>query len=88
MTTQYKTIGTCSKLMTIDLEDGVIQNVKIDGGCNGNTQGISILVKGMKAEDVISKLSGVMCGNKGTSCPDQLSKALRIALNAEAKAKA
>lgn len=83
---RYKTVGTCSKSMTVDLDDGVIQNVSIEGGCNGNTKGLSILVKGMKAEDVIDKLSGVQCGNKGTSCPDQLSKALRLALDAEAKA--
>lgn len=87
-TTHYKTHGTCSKSMTVDLNDGIIENVKIEGGCNGNTQGVAILVKGMKAEDAIAKLGGIMCGTKGTSCPDQLSKALRKALDEEAKAKA
>lgn len=88
MTTHYQTKGTCSKSMTVDLKDGVIENVRIEGGCNGNTQGVAILVKGMRAEDAIAKLSGIQCGTKGTSCPDQLSKALRKALDEEARANA
>ena len=64
----------------IDLEGDTIRRVKYTNGCNGNTQGVSILVEGMKAEDVIAKLEGIRCGFKATSCPDQLAKAIRLAL--------
>ena len=80
MTIDYKTKGVCSKQMLIEVEDGVVQNVQIIGGCHGNLQGISALVKGMKAEDVISRLEGICCGPKSTSCPDQLAQALKQAL--------
>ena len=73
----YKTKGTCSTLIELELEGNIVHNVKFTGGCNGNLQGISRLVKGMKVEDVISKLEEVKCGNRSTSCPDQLCKALR-----------
>ncbi len=73
----YKTQGTCSSHIEIEVEDGVIKEVFYWGGCNGNLQGISRLVKGMKVDDVIAKLEGVRCGNRVTSCPDQLCKALR-----------
>lgn len=74
----YKTKGTCSRSIDIELNDnGVVEDVCFHGGCNGNTKGISALVKGMKAEDVIDKLEGIRCGFKPTSCPDQLAKALR-----------
>ena len=73
----YKTQGTCSSHIEIEVEDGVIKEVFYWGGCNGNLQGISRLVKGMKVDDVIAKLEGVHCGNRVTSCPDQLCKALR-----------
>ena len=73
----YKTQGTCSPHIEIEVEDGVIKEVFYWGGCNGNLQGISRLVKGMKVDDVIAKLEGVRCGNRATSCPDQLCKALR-----------
>ena len=73
----YKTQGTCSSYIEIEVEDGVIKEVFYWGGCNGNLQGISRLVKGMKVDDVIVKLEGVRCGNRATSCPDQLCKALR-----------
>ena len=72
----YKTEGTCSQLIEIELKDGVIDSVKFTGGCNGNLQGVSALVKGMKPEDVIAKCKGIRCGFKSTSCPDQLCKAL------------
>lgn len=85
MTIQYKTRGVCSRQMNVKLEDGVIQDVDIIGGCHGNLQGISRLVKGMKAEDAIERMEGIRCGHKQTSCPDQLSKALKIALAEEAK---
>ena len=75
----YRTSGTCSRAIHFTLEDGVIHNVSFDGGCNGNLQGISRLVEGMKAEDAIARLQGIHCGMKSTSCPDQLSKALRLA---------
>ena len=73
----YKTQGTCSSHIEIEVEDGVIKEVFYWGGCNGNLQGISRLVKGMKVDDVIAKLEGVRCGNRATSCPAQLCKALR-----------
>ena len=73
----YKTQGTCSSHIEIEVEDGIIKEVFYWGGCNGNLQGISRLVKGMKVDDVIAKLEGVRCGNRATSCPDQLCKALR-----------
>lgn len=74
----YKTSGTCSKYMDITVsEDDVIENVSIIGGCPGNTQAVSRLVKGHKIDEVIALLQGIDCGGKGTSCPDQLSKALQ-----------
>lgn len=72
----YKTRGTCSSHIELEVENGIIQQVFFWGGCNGNLQGISRLVKGMKVEDVIAKLEGIRCGNRVTSCPDQLCKAL------------
>ena len=76
----YTPRGTCSRRMTVELEDGIIKNVAIEGGCSGNLQGISALVIGMKASDAIAKLRGIKCGPKPTSCPDQLSIALEKAL--------
>lgn len=76
----YTTKGTCSRMIEVNLDGDVIRDVTFIGGCNGNTQGISKLVKGMKAQDVIELLEGTDCGGRGTSCPDQLSKALRAAL--------
>jgi uncharacterized protein (TIGR03905 family) len=73
----YQTQGTCSKFIEFDIEDGIVNDVVFYGGCNGNLQGIARLVKGMKVDDVISRLEGINCGGKGTSCPDQLAKALR-----------
>ena len=72
----YKTEGTCSQLIEIELKDGVIESVTFTGGCNGNLKGIGALVKGMKPEDVIAKCKGIRCGFKNTSCPDQLARAL------------
>lgn len=74
---QYRTQGTCSQMITIDVEDNIVKGVEFFGGCHGNLQGISKLVEGMKTEDVIARLEGINCGGKGTSCPDQLSRALR-----------
>ncbi len=68
--------GVCSREMIIETDGNIIKKVNIIGGCHGNTQGVSRLVEGMKIDDVIKKLKGIPCGNKGTSCPDQLTKAL------------
>ncbi len=80
MVYEYKTHGTCSRKITIDLEDGIVKSVAFQGGCNGNTKGISRLVEGMRAEDVIRRTEGVDCNGRGTSCPDQLAQALKEAL--------
>lgn len=81
MTYNYSTKGTCSRSITIELDDDkILRDVKFVGGCNGNLSGISKLVVGMKAEDVIEKLKGTTCGFKSTSCPDQLAKALEEAI--------
>ena len=74
---KYKTQGTCSQEIDIELRDGVIESVQFVGGCNGNLKGICALVKGMKAEDAIDKLKGIKCGFKATSCPDQIAEAIR-----------
>lgn len=88
MTIQYKTKGVCSKQMNVKIDDeGVVQAVEIIGGCHGNGQGVARLVEGMKAEDAIKKMAGIRCAYKATSCPDQLSKALTVALNEQAKRK-
>ena len=73
----YQAQGTCSQLINLDVEEGIINEVSFVGGCNGNLQGISKLIKGMKIDDVIDRLEGIRCGYKATSCPDQLSKALK-----------
>ncbi len=72
--------GTCSQMIEIELDGDTVRDVVFTGGCNGNLSGISKLIKGMKAQDVIEKLEGTTCGFKNTSCPDQLSKALRAAM--------
>ena len=82
MLIDYQPHGVCSRRIQVDVEGGVIQDVAFTGGCNGNLKGISSLVKGMKVEDAIQRLSGICCGTKGTSCPDQLSLALRQTLQA------
>jgi uncharacterized protein (TIGR03905 family) len=78
----YKTKGTCSTQIDIEVDGDIIKSVKFTGGCNGNLQGVSRLVEGMKAEDAIAKLRGIKCGFKPTSCPDQLSYAIEQAMNA------
>ena len=72
----YTPRGTCSRKMVVDVENDIIRDVKIEGGCSGNLQGISNLVKGMKVQDAIDKMKGIKCGFKPTSCPDQLAIAL------------
>ena len=81
MEIHYKTKGVCSREMNIDVEDGIIRDIEIIGGCNGNLQGICALVKGQKAKDVSELLKGIKCGGKSTSCPDQLSIALTQAID-------
>lgn len=84
---QYRYIpkGVCSRAIDIELDGETIKNVRFHGGCDGNLKGISLLVKGMNANEVIKLLEGNTCGFKQTSCPDQLAKALRQGLNGEVK---
>lgn len=80
MTYTYQTKGVCSRQIIIELEEGVIRSCRFIGGCNGNTKGICSLVQGMPAEEVITRLEGTDCNGRGTSCPDQLAKALKACL--------
>lgn len=73
----YKPRGVCSRLMEIEIEDGKIASVQVTGGCDGNLKGISRLLVGMEVDEAIRRLEGIRCGFKSTSCPDQLSIALR-----------
>lgn len=73
---EYKTKGTCSRAIQFEVENNVITSCRFIGGCMGNTQGVARLVEGMKVDDAIAKLAGIDCGGRGTSCPDQLAKAL------------
>ena len=77
MKLSYKTNGVCSRTINIEIDNGIVKSVQFEGGCNGNTKGISALVEGMKVEDVVTRLEGIKCGYKGTTCPDQLAKALK-----------
>lgn len=79
MTIEYKPRGVCSQLMQVTVEDGIVQDVQVLGGCNGNLKGIGKLVEGMDVDEVIARLEGTKCGMKSTSCPDQLAKALKAA---------
>lgn len=83
MKTVFYPRGVCSNKFEITVENGMIEDIKITGGCNGNLQGISRLVKGQRAEDVIERLRGIRCGFKSTSCPDQIALALTKALEEE-----
>ncbi|WP_321426634.1 TIGR03905 family TSCPD domain-containing protein [uncultured Bacteroides sp.] len=78
MKSVYKTSGTCSSYIVLDVEDGILKDASFQGGCNGNLKGICELVKGMPVEEIISKLEGISCGGRPTSCPDQLCQALRL----------
>ena len=78
-TIHYSPKGVCSQKMEIDVEGGVIQAVRVMGGCNGNLKGIASLLKGMAVEDAIARMEGIRCGMKPTSCPDQLAQALKSA---------
>lgn len=76
----YQCAGTCSQQIDIELEDDVVRSVCFTGGCHGNQQGIAALVRGQRAADVVARLEGIDCRGRGTSCPDQLAKALKQAL--------
>lgn len=76
-TIQYRPKGVCSRLMEIEVDNGVIQSCHVTGGCSGNLQGISSLLKGMPVDEAISRMEGIRCGMKATSCPDQLAQALK-----------
>ena len=73
----YKTFGTCSRAINFEVKDGIIESVEFVGGCDGNTQGLSKLLAGMSVGAAIDRLSGIDCNGKGTSCPDQLARALK-----------
>ena len=75
----YKTKGTCSREISFEVNDGKVSNVQFFGGCNGNLKGIGALVEGMSIDEVISRVEGIKCGMKSTSCPDQLAQALKAA---------
>lgn len=77
MTYEYTPRGVCSRKMILTVENGILTDLEVIGGCNGNLQGISALVKGMPIDEVIKKLDGIRCGMRGTSCPDQLAQALK-----------
>lgn len=79
MTFEYKTRGVCSRLMRFEIEDNLVHNVEIVGGCSGNSQGVASLVEGMDVDEVIRRVQGIHCGWKDTSCPDQLAQALTAA---------
>lgn len=76
---KYKTKGVCSNEMHFEIEDNIVKNLTVIGGCNGNLQGMSALVEGMEVDEVIRRLKGIRCGMKDTSCPDQFSRALEAA---------
>ena len=80
MTHSYKTRGVCARGISFDIEDNIVKNIKFSGGCSGNTQGVAKLAEGMAADEIIARLSGIKCGFKGTSCPDQLAMAVAEAI--------
>lgn len=82
MAFEYKTKGTCSQKILFDIRDGKVHDVEFISGCHGNTQGVAALVEGMDVDEVISRLKGIRCGRKPTSCPDQLAIALENAKKA------
>lgn len=80
---QYQPKGVCAKMMSFKVQNGFVDDVEFVGGCNGNLKGIAILVKGMRIDEIIPKLSGLPCGSRPTSCPDQLTKALEAYIEAK-----
>ena len=83
----YKTTGTCSQVINFNIEGNVITDIEFIGGCNGNLSGIGILIKGMNINDIVPKLSGLHCGSRPTSCPDQLTKGIEAYLKAKSEIK-
>ena len=83
MTYTYTPKGVCARRIRFALEDGIVHNVVVEGGCHGNSQGVAALAEGMPADDLLARLSGIRCGFKQTSCPDQLSRAVKEALETE-----
>ena len=81
MAYEYRTKGVCARRITFDIIDSKLANVQFEGGCNGNTKGIASLVEGMDADEAIRRMEGIRCGFKPTSCPDQLARAIKQALN-------
>lgn len=77
----FRPRGVCSRKMTVEVENGIIRRLEVEGGCDGNLQGISRLVVGMEAEEAIRRLEGIRCGSKSTSCPDQLARGLKDCLS-------
>ena len=77
MSYTYQTRGTCATRITVQIQDGIVQDVQFEGGCSGNLQGICSLVRGMPAQDVVARCRGIRCGFKPTSCPDQMAQALK-----------
>ncbi|MCI9156411.1 MAG: TIGR03905 family TSCPD domain-containing protein [Lawsonibacter sp.] len=80
MNIQYTPKGVCSRSFSIEVENGVIGSIQVEGGCNGNLKGLAALLKGMKVEEAIQRMEGIHCGAKPTSCPDQMAQALKTAL--------
>ena len=76
----YKPHGVCARKISFDIEDNKVKNVQFSGGCSGNAQGLAKLAEGMTTDEIIERLSGIRCGFKGTSCPDQLAKAVAEAI--------
>lgn len=86
-TYRFRPMGVCSQMMTFTIEGNTLEDAQIYGGCGGNTQGVCALAKGRPVEEVISIIEGIRCGQKPTSCPDQLARGLRMALDAEREGK-
>ena len=80
----YKPSGVCSVQIDFEIDDNIVKNVRFTRGCNGNTQGVGALVEGMPADEVVKRLSGINCSGRGTSCPDQLARAISLALEEKA----
>lgn len=81
---RYRPTGVCSSEIILEIDQGIVKNLKVIGGCNGNLQGIAALVKGMPINEVTEKLQGIKCGYKPTSCPDQISKAIEAYMQSQA----
>jgi len=80
MTFEYRPTGVCSRRFVFEIDNNIIESAYVEGGCHGNLQGISSLIKGMNVNEVIAKLEGIKCGGKPTSCPDQIAKAMHAFL--------